>query len=260
MKSTEDRLPAPVLLKLSSEIAAPTLLREIAAEVATLVRAGEAVVVVHDADRQVGDLERQVKADRRFVARRRLMDAPALQHLKMGLGLVNQDLCAALQAAGVQAVGLHTALRDERRGPQVYGRGVPVDLGAYGDLSAVDLPLLRLLLYAGRVPVLACIGLSTAGEALGVSFEAAVHLLLRTLPCRRLLLLAGATDEPMPQRGAALTVQQARARLRDVPHTIAEQRLSEACLALELGAVAECVIASYRGRGLSGGEGATIIR
>ena len=77
-------------------------------------------------------------------------------------GKLNVDLCAALQAAGVQAVGLHGAsglvVRATRRPPKVYqGAGPdPVDMGFVGDVKGFNVDLLRTLWDAKYVPVIAC--------------------------------------------------------------------------------------------------------
>lgn len=253
--------PPPSVIKLGGEAISPALLPTIAAEIATYCRDGGQAIVLYDAEFQLNRIEEAQKAPGRYGARRRIMDAAAIGRLEMALGQAGFELCAALAAAGAPPAGLSMPITAERRPPRLYGGDTPVDLGLSGDAIAVDTEFLRRLLSGGRLPVLPCLGLSETGVLLRLPFDATAHLLAREMGAGRLVLLGGITDGQQAGR-KELSLQQAQARLhrlRDVT-TVHQLRLSEACLALELGAVRECIIASFTGKGIGGGTGATVLR
>jgi acetylglutamate kinase len=261
IKESKSKPVAELLIKLGGEAASLSSLPQIAGAVSRLCQEGRWPVILHDADQQVAALEVKARARRRQSGGRRVMDAEAISNLSMALGGVNMALCAALRGAGVEAVGLSMALYAERRGRERYGGSVPLDLGAVGDPIGVDEALLKGLLRGGRVPVLACIGVTQHGELLSVPFDAAAHVVMRGLCAAQLVLLAGAVDEGKAPR--SLSLRQARDRLAGVgplEESVYNLRLSEACRALELGVATECVIASFTGKGLGGGKGATVLR
>jgi len=83
-------------------------------------------------------------------------------------GLVNARLVAQLRAMGVPALGL-TGLD----GGLLSARPLDEALGAVGEVSGVNLPLLDVLASAGQVPVLATLAATPSGEVLNVNADTA---------------------------------------------------------------------------------------
>jgi acetylglutamate kinase len=110
-------------------------------------------------------------------------------------GKINVDLCAALVAAGVPAVGLHGAsglvVRASKRPPKVYqGAGPePVDLGLVGDVTGFNLALLEALWTAGYVPVIACLGADADGAVYNINADTVGNQLAAALRASRLFLV-----------------------------------------------------------------------
>jgi acetylglutamate kinase len=189
---------------------------------------GGRLVVVHGGGAQVTALCTRLGLATRMIAGRRITDAATLEVMEMVVaGQLNVQLCAALQAAGVAAVGLHAGsgvIRARKRPPRVTsGAGPdPIDFGLVGDVTGFDLPLLATLADAGRLPVLSCLGLgpSELGEILNLNADLAACQLGAALRAEALVAVTAVggvrRDVGDPRsRIARLTVAEARAALAD---------------------------------------------
>ena len=179
---------APLLvIKVGGNLATGAKAAAVAAAVADLA-ASYRVVLVHGGGPQATAMQRRLGQEPNVVAGRRITDAGALEVMKMVVGgSINIDLCRSLLAAGARPVGLHgassRAIMATRRPPRVVtGCGPdPIDFGWVGDVAGLNRELLELLLGAGYVPVLACLGADEAGEIYNINADiianqAAMHL------------------------------------------------------------------------------------
>jgi acetylglutamate kinase len=123
-------------------------------------------------------------------------------------------------------VGLHgaSALTVEavHRPPRVYaGAGPePIDLGLVGDVTRVNLELVGLLIGAGYVPVLACLGASPSGEVFNINADAVANRVAAELGADGLFLVSDVAgvlrDVKDPaSRIPRLTVAEGRALIAD---------------------------------------------
>lgn len=189
-----------VVVKVGGELLGKaTELGVLCADLAALAGSGTPVAVVHGGGPQVTALQKRLGLEPRMIAGRRVTDAATLEVIKCAIaGQVNVELCAALCAAGARPVGLHGAsgplVRAHRRPPRIYaGAGPdPVDLGLVGDAEGFDLELLRLLLGAGRVPVVACLGADAAGAVYNINGDVVGNQLAAALGAATLVLVTGA--------------------------------------------------------------------
>lgn len=217
-----------VVVKVGGEILQrPAELAAVAADVASLGRAGRRVVVVHGGGPQATALQRRLGLEPKLVGGRRVTDAATLDVMKMTLcGQVNVELCGALLAAGARPVGLHGAsgplIRAHRRPPRVIAGGGsdPVDLGLVGDVDGFDLALLALLIDAGRVPVVACLGADAAGAVYNINGDIVGNQLAAAMGAGALVLVTGAPgvlrELGRPEtRIPTLTLSEARAAIAD---------------------------------------------
>jgi acetylglutamate kinase len=167
-----------------------------AQDLVALRSAGRAVLVVHGGGPQVTELQGRLGQQPKIVAGRRITDLAALEVLKMAVaGSVNVDLCAAIVRAGGSPVGLHGAsaltLRARRRPPVVVaGAGEePIDFGLVGDVVGVNRELLELLVGAGHIPVVACLGADEQGAVYNINADAVAGDLARSLGAAALALV-----------------------------------------------------------------------
>jgi acetylglutamate kinase len=189
-----------VLVKVGGEVVASPAMAALAADVASMQRAGQPVVVVHGGGPQATELQKKLGQTPNVVAGRRITDAAALEVMKMVVaGKVNVDACAALVAAGARPVGLHgasaLAVEATKRPPRVVAGGGPdpIDFGHVGDVVGVNRDLIALLCERGYVPVVACLGASAAGDVFNINADAVANRLAVALDARALVLV---TDVP----------------------------------------------------------------
>jgi acetylglutamate kinase len=192
-----------------------------------LVDGGARVAIVHGGGPQATALQKQLGIETRQIAGRRVTDLATLDVMKMAVaGKLNVDLCAALQAAGVAAVGLHGAsglvVRAVKRPPKVCaGAGPePVDLGLVGDVVGFNLALLDALWAAKYVPVIACLGADAEGGVYNINADTVGNQLAAALKADRLFLVTSTPGvlkdvNDLSSRIGALTRAQARQAIAD---------------------------------------------
>jgi acetylglutamate kinase len=188
-----------IVVKLGGEVVGSGEAQLLAADLRVLVDEGARIAIVHGGGPQATELQKRLGLDTKQVAGRRVTDAATLDVMKMVVaGKLNVDLCAALAAAGVSAVGLHGAsglvVRAVRRPPKVYaGAGPdPVDLGLVGDVTGFNLALLETLWTAGHVPVIACLGADASGGVYNINADTVGNQLAAALHAERLFLVTSA--------------------------------------------------------------------
>ena len=212
------------VVKLGGDVLAPPALAAVAGDIARARAAGRRLVIVHGGGPQATDLGRRLGIEPRLVGGRRITDAPTLDVVKMAVaGLVNVDLCAALRAAGVPAVGVAGSsgvIRAHRRPPRVVSGsdGAAIDFGLVGDVEGFDRALLDALDAAGTLPVVACLGGGAAGEVLNINADVVASQLAGAIGAAALVACTAVggvrrdKDDPAT-RLARLTVAEARAAL-----------------------------------------------
>ncbi|MEO6213017.1 MAG: acetylglutamate kinase [Vicinamibacterales bacterium] len=199
-------MQAPVVLKLGGELLEDAAaVRRTAAAVRSLAAAGP-LVVVHGGGRAIDTDLRARGITPRFVDGLRITDAPTLDVVVAVLaGRNNTALVAALNAAGVRAVGLTGAdagVGAASRAPLFMSTsGVQVDLGLVGQPAGTHAPLLVDLLNLGYVPVVASIGVTGDGELLNVNADTLAGQLAGVLKAGR-LIVAGGTAGVLDTSGA----------------------------------------------------------
>jgi len=190
----------PVIIKLGGEVVQGPHMPAIAADVAEMRGAGVPVVMVHGGGPQATELQKKLGQTPNIIGGRRVTDGDTLDVMKMIVaGKMNVDLCAALVAAGAKPVGLHgassNAVLATRRPPKhVTGGGPdPVDFGFVGDVIGVNGELIALLVSAGYVPALACLGADASGGVYNINADAVANQIAIRLDARALVLV---TDVP----------------------------------------------------------------
>ena len=170
----------------------------LATAVASATAAGHDVVLVHGGGNQIRAWAKRLDLPQRYEQGLRITDAATAELVTAVLaGLVNKQLVAALEAAGVRAAGISGAdgstLQASVHAPA--GR----DLGFVGAVQQVDTRLLEHLLEARIVPVVATVAplapdaAGDRGQLYNVNADMAAGPMARALAADALLLL---TDVP----------------------------------------------------------------
>jgi len=172
-------------------------------DVADLVRAGEPVVLVHGGSAETDRLCRDVGHEPRVLRspsghEGRHTDPRALELFVMATALVNRRMVGALNALGATAAGLSGldggTLLGRRKGALRTvedGRVRVVRDDWSGKIEGVDPWLLRSLLAAGLVPVVAPVAGTSRGEPLNVDGDRAAAAIAAALEARALVLATG---------------------------------------------------------------------
>lgn len=111
-------------------------------------------------------------------------------------GTLNKKLVGCMNAAGGKAVGLCLGDGNDLHTTRLRVDGA--DLGSVGEVTGGDAALLRTLLSAGYLPVVACVGIDAEGTLLNVNGDDAAAGVAKALSAKSLVLLtdvAGVLDE-----------------------------------------------------------------
>src|SRR5262245_55259308 len=191
-----------------NELDDPAFIDELARVVAQM-RA--APVLVHGGGKEIGVLQKALGGEPRFVAGLRVTDETALAAAEMVLcGSVSTRLVAALLAAGADAQGLSGVDRGLIRVAKVqHPEG---DLGRVGTPVAVRAEVLRGLLDAGIVPVVAPISLGPGGTY-NVNADEAAGAIAAALEDAEVVFV---TNVPGVLVGEAVAPQLTQARIEDL--------------------------------------------
>jgi acetylglutamate kinase len=202
--------------------------RGLADNVRDLVERDYAVVLLHGGGPQVSRLQERLGITPNKVGGRRITSPEDLVVVEQAIcGEVNVQLCAALLEGGVAAFGCHGAsgrlIRARKRPPRVVsGAGEePVDFGEVGDVDSIGTGVLHTLLAAGLVPVIATLGVTSAGgRVFNINADTTSVRLAQSLDAAALLLVTKVggifrdLDDP-DSRIADVTADEARALISD---------------------------------------------
>ena len=202
----------PIVLKFGGELIEDRAhLAEVVAGLAAIANAGTPIVVVHGGGKEIDAALKTAGIEKRQVEGLRITDDATLDVVVSVLaGAVNTRFVAALNTAGVKAVGLTGAdgscgLSTAAPAHQTLDGGT-VDLGRVGvpDASA-DMQVVHTLTAGRFVPVIACIGLGEDGRLFNVNADTFAGHLAARLGARR-LVIAGTTPGVLDGDGRTLPV------------------------------------------------------
>jgi acetylglutamate kinase len=153
-----------------------------------LQKQGKSLVVVHGGAKVTTEWLARLGIPTSFVNGLRVTDAETLKVVAAALGgLVNKELVVAIQALGGKAVGLSGC-----DGNLLWAGVKSPEMGYVGEIMAVDPTLLKLLLNAGYMPVVAPISFgSVEGKVtlLNVNGDTAAGEIAAALAAEKLIFL-----------------------------------------------------------------------
>lgn len=141
-------------------------------DIVALQHQGKPVIVVHGGGKLITDWLKKLGISSRFVRGERFTDQPTLEVVVSVLaGLVNKDIVASINARGGTAVGISGV-----DGGLIEGRIGDAEKGYVGIVENVNTPVLKALMAAAFVPVVAPVGLNldrkSADIPLSLNFNA----------------------------------------------------------------------------------------
>lgn len=201
-----------LVLKFGGELLEdPSRLQTVVGAVAAITAQGLPVAIVHGGGKEIDAALKVAGIEKKQVDGLRITDDATLDVVVSVLaGAVNTRFVAALNTAGVRAVGLTGADaacgRSEAAPPHQAVDGRTVDLGRVGIPTAdADISVVTTLTGAGFVPVVACIGLGADGRLFNVNADTFAGHLAARLMARR-LVISGTTAGVLDPLGATIPV------------------------------------------------------
>ncbi|WP_201451799.1 acetylglutamate kinase [Rhodovarius lipocyclicus] len=171
-------------------------------DIALLEQVGINPVVVHGGGPQINSMLKRLNVQSTFVQGLRVTDEAMVEVVEMVLaGTVNKQVANAITRAGALAVGISgkdgNLIRARRvtrtvKDPDSNIERV-LDLGLVGEPEQVDTKVLRLLIDADIVPVVAPVGAGPDGQTYNINADTVAGAVAGALSAERLLLL---TDVP----------------------------------------------------------------
>jgi acetylglutamate kinase len=171
-------------------------------DIALLEQVGVNPVVVHGGGPQINAMLKRLNVKSTFVQGLRVTDAEMLDVVEMVLaGPVNKQVAEAITRAGVIAVGISGkdgGLVRARKLQRTYrdpGSNIEqvLDLGFVGEPESIDTKVLKLLIGADIVPVIAPVGVGADGQTYNINADTVAGAIAGALGAERLLML---TDVP----------------------------------------------------------------
>jgi len=212
------------VIKIGGDIAEhDEVLHSFCEEAALLAQVGIHVVMIHGGGKQATDLSEKLGIEPRIINGRRVTDDRTLDVVKMVFaGVINTEILASLRKAGIAAVGLSgvdgNIIHAKRRPPKMMkdeatGKEELVDFGHVGDIVDVDAKLLRTLLAADFVPVVASLGGDDKGSILNINADTVASYIAGELETEKLILASDIdgilrADKTMISRATVAEIEQ----------------------------------------------------
>jgi acetylglutamate kinase len=175
-------------------------------DIALLEQVGVNPVVVHGGGPQINAMLKRLNVKSTFVQGLRVTDSEMLDVVEMVLaGPVNKQVAESITRAGVIAVGISGkdgGLVRARKLTRTYrdpGSNIEqvLDLGFVGEPESIDTRVLRLLIGADIVPVIAPVGVGADGQTYNINADTVAGAIAGALGAERMLMLtdvAGVLD------------------------------------------------------------------
>lgn len=171
-------------------------LRQLLLDICFMHTVGICPVLVHGGGGGITEAMRQAGLEAQFVRGRRYTDERTLAIVEHVLvKQINAGIVETIGELGGQAMGLHSLsscavfarrlfLDDEQDASR------KVDLGFVGDVETVNAPLIRCLLDAGTVPVIAPVARDASGGKLNVNADSVAGHVAASLAAEKLVLVS----------------------------------------------------------------------
>ncbi len=174
------------------------LKQSFARDVVLLKYIGLNPVVIHGGGPQINRVLEQMHIESTFVEGMRVTDASTMDVVEMVLGgKVNKEIVNLIQLHGGRAVGLtgkdggliraRKLLMQRRRGDDVPPE--IVDIGAVGEVEAIQPAVIEALDRGGFIPVIAPVGVGSGGETYNINADLVAGRVAGALRAEKLVLL-----------------------------------------------------------------------
>ncbi len=181
-----------------------------AQDVVLLKLVGMNPVVVHGGGPQINEMLDKLGKKGEFIQGMRVTDAETMDVVEMVLGgQVNKEIVNLINRHGGKAVGLtgqdgnfihaHKLLMEDMNDPTKM-----IDIGQVGEITAIDPSIIHFLDKGDFIPVVAPIGVGSAGETYNINADVVAGKLAEILGAEKLILLTN-TPGVLDKNGELLT-------------------------------------------------------
>ena len=169
------------------------LKEQFAKDVLLLRLVGIRPVIIHGGGPQIGALMKRLGKEPEFVAGMRVTDEETVEIVEMVLvGKINKEIVGLINHHGGRAVGLSgkdaNLIRARKRLHRGAG-GELIDIGLVGEVEKVDPEPIRLLEEHGFIPVIAPVGVGSAGETYNINADLVAGDVAAALAAEKLIHL-----------------------------------------------------------------------
>jgi acetylglutamate kinase len=165
---------------------------EFATDIAMLRYVGMKPIIVHGGGNDISHYMKRLDLPVKFVEGLRVTDEAAMEVAKMVLvGKVNKEIVSLINSKGAPAIGLcgdDGSLLKAEKLIKKDAAGNVVDLGLVGEVTEVNTALLDLL-EADYVPVVASVGIGSAGESYNINADTVAGALAGALKAEKVIFL-----------------------------------------------------------------------
>ena len=170
------------------------LRQDFARDLVLLKYVGIHPVVVHGGGPQIDEMLGRLNITSTRVEGLRVTDDATMEVVEMVLaGKINKEIVSLIGRHGGRAVGLSGAddglMRATRMPPVKTRAGALVDTGRVGSVSHVRPDVLRSLIDAGLIPVVAPVAIDREGQSLNVNADTAAGAIAIALSAEKLVLM-----------------------------------------------------------------------
>ena len=181
-------------------------------------------VVVHGGGPQINAMLKRLNVQSTFVQGLRVTDEAMLDVVEMVLaGPVNKQVAEAITRAGAMAVGISgkdgglVRARKVTRTVRDPGSNLEqvLDLGFVGEPESIDTKVLKLMIGADIVPVVAPVGIGANGQTYNINADTVAGAIAGALGAERLLVLTDVAGVPDGVLIPEMTVAQVKAGIAE---------------------------------------------
>ena len=180
----------------------PQLFETFARDVVLMKLVGMNPVIVHGGGPQIGELLDRLQIKSEFVEGMRVTDAPTMNVVEMVLGAsVNKEIVDRIHRNGGRAVGLTgkdgELLKAQKLQLDSAGEDLR-DIGLVGEVTSVDIQVLKMLGDSDFIPVIAPIAGGADGKTYNINADLVAGKIAEVLHAEKLMLLtnvAGLLDK-----------------------------------------------------------------
>ncbi|MDD2497882.1 MAG: acetylglutamate kinase [Desulfitobacteriaceae bacterium] len=154
-------------------------------------------VLVHGGGPEITQMLKRLDIKSQFINGLRVTDAAAMEVVEMVLvGKINKGIVAHINRLGGEAVGLSgkdgqtiIAKKQYTLVPDEVGNMVKQDLGLVGEVETINTELINTIIENGYIPVIAPVGVGSAGESYNINADFVAGELAAALKAEKLVLL-----------------------------------------------------------------------